>query len=52
MTKAPNNALQRTAPAVTTAASNLRLAPAVQQSRQPPRSLSLGALGDFHALTL
>ena len=39
----PNHELQRTAPAVTVAASGLRLSPAVQPARQPPRSLSLGS---------
>ena len=41
----PNHALQRTAPAVTLAASCLRLSPTVQPARQPPRSLSLRSLG-------
>ena len=41
----PNHALQRTAPAVTLAASCLRLSPTAQPSRQPPPSLSLGSLG-------
>ena len=41
----PNQALQRTAPAVTLAASCLRLSPTTQPSRQPPPSLSLGSLG-------
>ncbi len=45
---APNHALQRTAPAVTLAASGHRLAPAVQPARQPPQSLSLGSLGPFN----
>lgn len=40
----PNQALQRTAPAVTLAAAGLRLAPAVQPARQPPQSLSLGSV--------
>ena len=43
--KSPNHALQRTAPAVTLAASCLRLSPTAQPSRQPPPSLSLGSLG-------
>ena len=43
----PNHALQRTAPAVTLAASSLRLSPTTQPSRQPPPSLSLGSLGAF-----
>ena len=42
---APNHALQRTAPAVTLAASSLRLSAPVQPARQPPQSLSLGSLG-------
>ena len=42
----PNQALQRTAPAVTLAASCLRLSPTAQPSRQPPPSLSLGSLGN------
>ena len=46
MTATPNPALQRTAPAVTLAASCLRLSPTTQPARQPPRSLSLGSLGD------
>ena len=41
----PNQALQRTAPAVTLAASSLRLSPTAQPSRQPPPSLSLGSFG-------
>ena len=41
----PNHALQRTAPAVTLAASCLCLSPTVQPARQPPPSLSLGSLG-------
>jgi len=41
----PNPTLQRTAPAVTLAASGLRLSPATQPARQPPQSLSLGSLG-------
>ena len=45
MTATPNHALQRTAPAVTLAASCLRLSPAMQPARQPPPSLSLGSLG-------
>ena len=46
----PNHALQRTAPAVTLAASGLRLSPTVQPARQPPPSLSLGSLGDSERL--
>ncbi len=42
----PNHALQRTAPAVTLAASAAALPPAMQPARQPPQSLSLGSLGD------
>ena len=42
----PNHALQRTATAVTAPASCRRLSPAAQEPRQPPRSLSLGSLGD------
>ncbi len=38
----PNQALQRTAPAVTLAASATALPPTVQPARQPPQSLSLG----------
>ncbi len=49
--EAPNHALQRTAPAVTLAASGLRLAPTMQPARQPPQSLSLGSLGDFTHIT-
>ena len=45
--ESPNHALQRTAPAVTAPASGLRLSPATQVPRQPPRSLSLGSLGDL-----
>ena len=41
----PNHALQRTRPAVTPAASCLRLSPTAQRSRQPGESLSLGSLG-------
>lgn len=40
----PNHALQRTAPAVTLAASGLRLSATVQPARQSPQSLSLGSL--------
>ena len=43
--EAPNHVLQRTAPAVTLAASGLRLSPTVQPARQPPPSLSLRSLG-------
>ena len=49
-TEAPNHALQRTAPAVTAAASSLRLSPTAQPPRQPPPSLSLGSLGVARAL--
>jgi len=41
--EAPNHALQRTAPAVTLAASGLRLSATIQPARQPPQSLSLGS---------
>ena len=41
----PNHALQRTAPAVTLAASAAALPPTVQPARQPPPSLSLRSLG-------
>ena len=44
MTATPNHALQRTGAAVTAPASCLRLSPAVQGPRQPPRSLSLESL--------
>jgi gluconokinase len=40
----PNQALQRTAPAVTLAASAAAFPPAVQPARQPPPPLSLGSL--------
>ena len=43
----PNHALQRTAPAVTLAASAAAFPPAMQPARQPPPSLSLGSLGYF-----
>jgi hypothetical protein len=43
--EAPNHTLQRTAPAVTLAASGLRLSPTMQPARQPPPSLSLGSFG-------
>ena len=43
--RTPNHALQRTATAVTAAASCLRLSPTAQPPRQPPPSLSLGSLG-------
>jgi hypothetical protein len=43
--EAPNHALQRTAPAVTLAASTAAFPPTVQPARQPPPSLSLGSLG-------
>ena len=43
--QSPNHALQRTAPAVTLAASAAAFPPAVQPARQPPPSLSLGSLG-------
>ena len=47
----PNQALQRTAPAVTLAASAAALPPTAQPSRPPPPSLSLGSLGDYaHAM--
>ena len=45
MQPSPNHALQRTRAAVTPAASDLRLAPTTQRSRQPRGSLSLGSLG-------
>ena len=45
MTATPNHALQRTAPAVTLAASAAAFPPTVQPARQPPPSLSLGSLG-------
>ena len=44
-TETPNHALQRTAPAVTLAASAAALPPTMQPARQPPPSLSLGSLG-------
>ncbi len=37
----PNHALQQTAPAVTLAASGLRLSPAMQPARQPSQSLNM-----------
>ena len=45
MTATPNHALQRTATAVTLAASAAAFPPTVQPARQPPPSLSLGSLG-------
>ena len=45
MTATPNHALQRTAPAVTLAASAAAFPPTMQPARQPPPSLSLGSLG-------
>ena len=45
MNETPNHALQRTGAAVTPAASAAAFPPAVQRSRQPRRSLSLGSLG-------
>ena len=45
MTATPNHALQRTAPAVTLAASAAAFPPTKQPARQPPPSLSLGSLG-------
>ena len=47
MPATPNHALQRTAPAVTLAASAAAFPPAMQPARQPPPSLSLGSLGYF-----
>ena len=47
--KSPNHALQRTAPCVTAPASAAAFPPAMQVPRRPPRSLSLGSLGVFHA---
>ena len=44
VTATPNHALQRTRAAVTPAASDLRLSPTAQRSRQPRGSLSLGSL--------
>ena len=41
----PNQALQRTAPAGTLAASAAALPPTMQPARQPPQSLSLGSFG-------
>lgn len=52
MAATPNQALQRTAPAVTLAASGLRLSPTMQPARQPPPSLSLGSLGNKHMTRL
>ena len=46
----PNHALQRTGAAVTPAASAATFPPAVQRSRQPRRSLSLGSLGVLRPL--
>ena len=46
----PNHALQRTAPAVTLAASTAAFPPTMQPARQPPPSLSLGSLGVFSRL--
>jgi len=51
MTATPNHALQRTAPAITLAASAAALPPTVQPARQPPPPLSLRSLGVF-SLTL
>ena len=48
--RTPNHALQRTAPAVTAAASCLRLSPTAQPPRQPPPSLSLRSLGVLRPL--
>ena len=48
MTATPNHALQRTAPAVTLAASAAAFPPTMQPARQPPPSLSLGSLGVPH----
>ena len=45
MTATPNQALQRTAPALTLAASTPAFPPTMQPARQPPQSLSLGSLG-------
>ena len=45
-----NQALQRTAPAVTAPASGRRLSSTTQGSRQPPWSLILGALGVARAV--
>jgi len=45
--RTPNHALQRTGAAVTPAASAAALPPAMQRSRQPRPSLSLGSLGYF-----
>ncbi len=47
MTATPNHALQRTAPCVTAPASAAAFPPTMQVPRRPPRSLSLGSLGDF-----
>ncbi len=44
-TATPNQALQRTAPHVTAAASSLRLSATMQPPRRAPRSLSLRSLG-------
>jgi hypothetical protein len=44
MSRTPNHALQRTAPHVTAAASDLRLSPTVQPPCRAPRSLSLGVI--------
>ena len=46
MSQWPNNALQRTAPGVTVAASATAFPPTMQLPRCPPQSLSLGSLGD------
>ena len=47
----PNHALQRTATAVTPAASSLRLSSATQRSRQPRGSLSLRSLAVARTMT-
>jgi hypothetical protein len=45
MTATPNQALQRTAPAVTLAASSLRLSPATQPARQLREVAEVESLG-------
>jgi len=48
----PNQPLQRTRSAVTLAASNHRLSPAMQPARQLRESLSLGSFGQNGALDM
>ena len=50
MTATANQALERTAPGVTAAASRLRLSPTAQVPRPLRLSLSLGSFGRFARL--